>query len=301
MSLLLTPIIQIFNYSLEPIPPFTWFNLSLSTLDVVAAFRLCIVLRQIKEALYREHVKKHGANTSGLARKAFARDASTVLTVVYGGEVMTAPFLCIPPSFMVSGVVPVFYTAVQAIVEMLPSVPQMSIHTELPLSFVDGFTRAMLLCNLIPPAVTANAMPALAASPWTLLVTSFVTANGGFFLTNLFSFLHPTPIAFQHPPELEPYGWTATDLWCAPLVTGIYALLTHAQPFWADLHTVLSGMLGGQVATKSGVVEALDPHTARAVCVVILTSLFVTRTVKNFAPEVWKGTMKKQGEKLKTQ
>ncbi|KAF7363826.1 hypothetical protein MSAN_01040500 [Mycena sanguinolenta] len=321
MSLLLTPIIQVFNYTLQPVAPFTWFNLSISTLDVVAAFRLCVVLRQIKESLYRQHVSKNGVET--VAPKAFARDVSTTLTVVYGGEAchdgcvappsqavfhahkrVPAPLLCIPPSFMVSGVVPVLYTAVQAIVEMLPSVPEMTIHTELPLSVVDGFTRALLLCNLIPPAVTTNASPLIAASPWTLLVTSLVTANGGFFLTNLFSFLNPTPIAVQTPPELQPYGWTATDLWCAPLVTGIYALLTHAQPFWAELHTVLSGMLGGEVATKSGVVEPLDPHTARAVCAVVLTTLFVTRTVKNFAPEVWNrptAPIKRTGEKLKTQ
>ncbi|KAJ6531286.1 hypothetical protein B0H19DRAFT_1191073 [Mycena capillaripes] len=300
---LLTPTIQVYNYTLQPVAPFTWFNLSISTLDIVAAFRLCIVLRQIKESLYQQHVSKNGA--ASVAPKSFARDISTTLTVVYGGEVMTAPLLCIPPSFMVSGVIPVFYTVVQAIVEMLPTVPTMSIRTELPLSVVDGFTRAMLLCNLIPPAVTANSSPVIAASPWTLLVTSLVTANGGFFLTNLLSFLNPTPIALQTPPELEPYGWTATDLWCAPLVTGIYALLTHAQPFWADLHTVLSGMLGaGAINTKTGVVEALDPHTARAVCVVILTTLFVGRTVKNFAPEVWNGpagAIKQKGEKLKTQ
>ncbi|KAJ7461521.1 hypothetical protein FB451DRAFT_1095822 [Mycena latifolia] len=298
---LLTPIIQVFNYTLQPVAPFTWFNLSISTLDVVAAFRLCIVLRQIKESLYHQHVSKNGA--ASIEPKAFARDVSTTLTVVYGGEVMTAPLLGIPPSFMVSGVIPVFYGFVQAVVEMLPAVPPMSIHTELPLSVVDGFTRAFLLCNLIPPAVTANMSPVIAASPWTLLVTSLVTANGGFFLTNLFSFLNPTPIALQTPPELQPYGWTATDLWCAPLATGLYALLTHAQPFWADAHSVLSGMLGATVDPKSGGVAALDPHTARAVCVVVLTTLFVGRTVKNFAPEVWNnlGGIKQKGEKLKTQ
>jgi len=299
---LLTPVIQIFNYALQPIAPFTWFNLSISTLDVVAAFRLCIVLRQIKESLYNQHVSNKGP--ASVEPKAFARDISTTLTVVYGGEVMTAPLLGIPPSFMVSGVVPVFYALVQGVVEMLPAVPPMSIHTELPLSFVDGFTRAFLLCNLIPPAVTANASPVIAASPWTLLVTSLATANGGFFLTNLFSFLNPTPLALQTPPELQPYGWTATDLWCAPLITGIYALLTHAQPFWADVHGVLSGMLGASsIDPKTGApgaVEALDPHTARAVCTVILAGLFVTRTVKNFAPEVFSG-VKAKGEKLKTQ
>ncbi|KAJ7217165.1 hypothetical protein GGX14DRAFT_440555 [Mycena pura] len=293
---LLAPIVQVFDYALQPIAPFTWFNLEISTLDVVAAFRLCLVLRQIKESLHREHVSKK--NHGSVEPKSFARDLCTTLTVVYGGEVMTAPLLGIPPSFMISGVVPAFYACVQAIVEALPSVPPMSIHTELPLSFVDGFTRVFLLVNLIPPAVTANSSPVIAASPWTLLVTSFATANGGFFLTNLFSFLNPTPIAIQTPPELQPYGWTTTDLWCAPLVTGLYALLTHAQPFWADAHNVLSGMLGGSASTKSGSVEALDPHVARAVCVVVLTTLFVGRTIKNFAPSRPGGF---KGEKLKTQ
>ncbi|KAJ7112403.1 hypothetical protein C8R43DRAFT_1091484 [Mycena crocata] len=306
---LLTPIIHVFNYTLQPVAPFTWFNLSISTLDVVAAFRLCIVLRQIKESLYHQHVHVFKKDVKSIEPRSFARDLSTTLTVVYGGEVMTAfnphqgRSWVPPPGFMVSGVVPVFYGLVQAIVEMLPAVPEMSIHTELPLSIVDGFTRAILLCNLIPPSVTANASPIIAASPWTLLLTSLMTANGGFFLTNLLSFLNPTPISLQTPPELQPYGWTATDLWCAPLVTGLYALLTHAQPFWADAHTdahtVLSGMLGGGGAVDSKGVEALDPHTARAVCVVVLSTLFVTRTVKNFAPQVWTGT--KLQEKLKTQ
>jgi hypothetical protein len=88
---LLTPIVQIFNYTLQPIAPFTWFNLSLSTLDVVAAFRLCIVLRQIKEDLYSQHVSKHSklGVVPVVEPKSFARDVSTTLTVVYGGELMT--------------------------------------------------------------------------------------------------------------------------------------------------------------------------------------------------------------------
>lgn len=84
---LLTPIIQVFNYTLQPVAPFTWFNLSISTLDVVAAFRLCIVLRQIKESLYQQHVSNKGVVS--VEPRAFARDLSTTLTVVYGGEVMT--------------------------------------------------------------------------------------------------------------------------------------------------------------------------------------------------------------------
>jgi hypothetical protein len=84
---LLTPIIQVFNYTLQPVAPFTWFNLQISTLDIVAAYRLCIVLRQIKESLYQQHVSKKGG--ASVEPRSFARDVSTTLTVVYGGEVMT--------------------------------------------------------------------------------------------------------------------------------------------------------------------------------------------------------------------
>jgi len=88
-----------------------------------------------------------------------------------------APLLGIPPSFMLSGVIPGLYAAIQAIVDYLPAVPAPSAELELPLSIVDGFTRAYLLCNLIPPAVTANASPLISSSPWTLLVTSLVYLN----------------------------------------------------------------------------------------------------------------------------
>ena len=71
-----------------------------------------------------------------------------------------------------------------------------------------------------------------------------MTANGGFFFTNLLSFFHPYALTLTTPTEILPYGWTTTDLWCAPLVTGLYAFLTHAQPFWADAHGVALGLLG---------------------------------------------------------
>lgn len=87
---------------------------------------------------------------------------------------LLAPLLGVPPSFMVSGVVPGLYAGIQAIIEYLPGVPNISAETELPLAIFDGFTRAYLLCNLIPPAVTTNSSPLISSSPWTLLVTSLV-------------------------------------------------------------------------------------------------------------------------------
>lgn len=202
---------------------------------------------------------------------------------------------------MISGVVPALYTVFQTAVDFLPTVPEISATLELPLAVVDGFTRAYLLCNLIPPPVTTHTSPTIATSPWTLLLSSVVscplasrypinawsiqiTANGGFFFVNLFSLLSPTPLTLQTPPELLPYGWAIADLWCAPVITGLYACLTHAQPFWADLHALLAGA-SGSTSVKLPM-EPVDCETARAVCAILLVGLFVGRTTKNFG--LWK-------------
>jgi len=294
---LLAPVIGIYRYALQPVAPFSWFNLGISTLDVLAAFRLCFVLRQIREDLQRRHVKTQGP--SSVEARSFVRSASTALMVVFGGEALACPCLLVPPSFMVSGIAPIFYTAVQAIVDLLPAVPEMFLEMELPLSVLDGFSRAFLLCDLIPPVVTNNLYPGVAASPWTLLVTSLVITNGGFFLTNLFSFMYPTPLALQTPPELQAYGWAITDLWAAPLVTGIYALLTHAQPFWAGSHVYLTELLGASAQGKQ--VDPVDSETARTFCALLLAFLFSVRTVKNFTKYENTGKKLPKEPKLKTQ
>ena len=117
-----------------------------------------------------------------------------------------------------------------------------------------------------------------------------MTANGGFFFTNLLSFFHPYALTLTTPTEILPYGWTTTDLWCAPLVTGLYALLTHMQPFWADAHGAALGWLGAETEAAA----ALDPEAARAVCALVLMGLFATRAVRNFGPAAAKSKTKVQ-------
>ncbi|KAF9234487.1 hypothetical protein BU15DRAFT_78972 [Melanogaster broomeanus] len=281
----LQPFVSLYQYALEPVAPFSWFGLGISSLDLAAAFRLCYVLRQMRQNLRNEHVKLRATDSKlpALEERSFVRDALATLTVVYGGEAIAGPLLGTPPSFMISGLYPMLYILMQAVVDAIPVLPSMSIHTELPLSFLDGHARAVLLCSLIPPAILGSSSAVVASSPWALLLSSFVITNGGFFITNLVSFMDPTPLALTTPAELQPYGWTATDLWSAPLVTGLYATLTHAQPFWAEVHAVLAAALGGR-AEKA---EPLDAETARSACALLLATVFAARAAKTFGG-VWK-------------
>jgi len=50
----------------------------------------------------------------------------------------------------------------------------MTFELEGPLTFLDALTRSYLLTNLIPPSVLTHNNPAIANSPWTLLVVSLV-------------------------------------------------------------------------------------------------------------------------------
>ena len=81
---MLSLLVELYRYGLEPIPPFSWFGMGISSLDIVAMFRLCIVLRQIRELSMNEHIKSHGQK--GVEEHSFVKKAATTLLVVYGGE-----------------------------------------------------------------------------------------------------------------------------------------------------------------------------------------------------------------------
>lgn len=103
---------------------------------------------------------------------------------------------------------------------------------------------------------------------------------------NAMSFLQPYALTLTTPAEMLPWGWTTTDLWAAPFITGLYALLTHAQPFWADAHAVALRLLGSS-ASEVTKVQPVDPEYARALCAAVLMGLFSKRTVQNFSkPQV---------------
>ncbi|KAI6138888.1 hypothetical protein BKA82DRAFT_4229825 [Pisolithus tinctorius] len=259
--MVLQPIAAVYQYILAPT----------STLDLLATVRLCLALRQIRER--RASGKKLEDTIAAVENRSFVRDALTTLVVVYGGEAMISALhwqvhisLC-PASFMLSGATPLLCVVTQALVESIPAfmIPIPSFNTELPFSIFDAYNRAFLLCSIVPPVVLSSPAAGASGSPWALVLSSLVLANGGFFLANLFSLLQPTPLAVSTPPELLPYGWTATDLWSAPLVAALYATLTHTQPFWADVHAVLVGLVGGAVDAEGlAKVEPLDTRNGES-------------------------------------
>ncbi|KAH9955637.1 hypothetical protein BC827DRAFT_1236242 [Russula dissimulans] len=313
MSFFLAPVIALYAHALQPVPLLAWLGIPVSTLDLAGAFRLAVVLRQLRELYLDQHVAKlaatnhktkSGGKPSAKAQRAAAADDSlehrsrvreyvATLVIVHGGEAIAAPWLGRQPSFFVSNTSSVLFLGAHVLVDLFPTLPSPSLHTEIPLTIVHAFFRSILLCNVIPRVVAGHASPAVAASSFTLLLTAWIIPNGGPFISNLFSLLRPTPIEVATPPELLPYGWTATDVWSAPLVTGLYATLTHAQPFFTYLHALLYAFfwpLGlahlSDVTTKSGqrAVAPVDHETARAFCAIVLCALNVNRVMRAHGP-----------------
>jgi len=88
--MILQPLVSLYQYALTPLAPFSWFSFNISSLDLVAALRLCCVLRHLRENLRDEHAKRRASDSKlpPPEDRSFARDALTVLTVVYGGEAL---------------------------------------------------------------------------------------------------------------------------------------------------------------------------------------------------------------------
>ena len=105
---MLEGVAEFYRTVLQPTQPFTALaGVPISLLDIAATFRLCLVMRQIREQLLAAHLKKAAAASYGAAngnavrvqeveRRSFVREASAVLLVVYAGEALTGA--CLPSS-----------------------------------------------------------------------------------------------------------------------------------------------------------------------------------------------------------
>lgn len=77
---------------------------------------------------------------------------------------------------MYSPTVALLFVASHTVANALPSflVPDLGLHTELPISLFDGMTRSMLVCDFVYSLIAKNPNPLIRESPMALLVTSTV-------------------------------------------------------------------------------------------------------------------------------
>lgn len=88
--------VLLFQYLLAPVAPFSWFDIPISSLDLIAAVRLCYVLRHFRENLRDEHAKRRATDIKHTPAedRSCIRDLLAVLTVVYGGEAIAGTSPC---------------------------------------------------------------------------------------------------------------------------------------------------------------------------------------------------------------
>ncbi|KAG8746244.1 hypothetical protein FRC10_005493 [Ceratobasidium sp. 414] len=271
LSLLRTPLLQRWGV---PFP----------LIDLSGAVRLSVVLRQIKK------LKGDGLEPSDTRVSPW-----TSALILFGGEAVMCSLLSLTPSFLLYPNVTLLFMGMQFLVNETigdsKSPPPFRFYIELPIAFFDAFGRALLLCDFAPSLLARHSDPAVANSPLALLITSEVLTNGGFFFVNLLNMLDPRGWRVDRtPPEALPWGWTAVDLWSAPVITALWATLTHLgsehnQPFWMDLHTSYAIITGLTDTTEKAIIPQAWSHSdARALCIVILCILFVARTWWNMGP-----------------
>ncbi|CAE6355720.1 hypothetical protein RSOLAG1IB_05166 [Rhizoctonia solani AG-1 IB] len=259
-------------------PPFELWGVSFPLMDLIGAFRLSIVLRQIK--------KLKGGGSSNVDTQVSPWITALIL---FGGEAVMCSQLSLTPSFLTYPNVTLLFMGAQVLVnEVILDPPPFRFLVELPLAVFDAFGRALLLCDFAPGLVAKHPDPIVANSPLALLIASEVLTNGGFFFVNLLNMLDPSGWRVDRtPPEALPWGWTAVDLWTAPLITALWASLTHwrNQPFWAEMHSKYLNLNNSrQSSEKSPALEAWAHSDARSLCIAILVTLFVLRTWWNMGP-----------------
>ena len=92
MSALLEGVAEFYRTVLQPTQPFTALaGVPISLLDIAATFRLCLVMRQMREALRKQHDERVKAQveTRKAEDRSFIREAMGTLIVVFGGEAIT--------------------------------------------------------------------------------------------------------------------------------------------------------------------------------------------------------------------
>jgi hypothetical protein len=93
MSSVLASIVAFYDYTLQPVSALAWVGIPISTLDIAGAFRLALILRQLRELFRQQHLAKmstsdqvKGVPVEPLEQRSRVRDFSAALVMVFGGE-----------------------------------------------------------------------------------------------------------------------------------------------------------------------------------------------------------------------
>ncbi|KAG8930464.1 hypothetical protein FRC02_004128 [Tulasnella sp. 418] len=311
MSLPVEKLVELYDYLLRPVPQLVNVGLPVNILDILGTLRLALAVQQIKYNLRMKSSRMGKEGSESTSRSSYGDTALgsiwAMLVIVYGGEFFASSLTAQQPSFLTNPtgfiLVAVCHYVTSLAFKFAPNtIPlEPSLNWEIPLSLLDALTRSMLLCTVSPSMILGHKSASVNNSSTALLLTSTIMANAGFFIANTFSMLSPEGWSVTTPPELLPYGWTSLDLLSAPLITSIYATLTRSQTVFSHLHSASLGQsLNGttfdsfgdkhqSVPIRSPNDGAFDQESARAICAMIMSVLFIGRTWKNYGYQAYKG------------
>jgi hypothetical protein len=111
MSAAIATIIAFYDYTLQPVPALAWVGTPISTLDIAGAFRLALILRQVREFFHKQHLAKISSTPvrvkdgqsekdaipamsppPPLEKRSRVRNFATNLLMVFGGEAVVGTF-----------------------------------------------------------------------------------------------------------------------------------------------------------------------------------------------------------------
>ena len=105
----LAPIVAFYDYALQPVSALAWTGSPIPILDVAAAFRLALILRQDRELFHSKHLAalkqakdgQTGKNVDPPEQRSCVRDFATTFLMVFGGEAVVGASKPSRPPFQI--------------------------------------------------------------------------------------------------------------------------------------------------------------------------------------------------------
>ncbi len=149
----------------------------------------------------------------------------------------------------------------------------------------DCIGRALILTTFSVEPIAAHPLAEIRTSSTAMLWASWLSVvpfASAAFACNMFS----QRWGFSTPPELQPGGWLAVDVWSPPVIAAIYGALTHAHadfvaPYYVARSALAQVGLTGAAGAMPLVWKPMARDDARAVCAIVIAALYYARAVYN--------------------